>query len=200
MIGALKIGAPLGELLGLQWKDVDLVRREITIRAESAKDDETRRIPISDRLKATLDMGRHDPAGELFGLEHFVFGDEVAGRVQTTQKAWQTCVLKAHGHTPEWDRRTKKLVPSSQVVYRAIDLRFHDLRHEADSRSLEAGMSIHCIKTLLGHAPSARRTCTSTPRRFDCTKRCSVSTRSASPSGNRPASSNRQRSRAKDRR
>jgi integrase len=35
---------------------------------------------------------------------------------------------------------------------RAIDLHFHDLRHEAGSRWLEAGMPLHHIKELLGHA------------------------------------------------
>jgi len=33
-----------------------------------------------------------------------------------------------------------------------IDLHFHDLRHEAGSRWLEAGMPLHHIKELLGHA------------------------------------------------
>jgi hypothetical protein len=35
---------------------------------------------------------------------------------------------------------------------RAIDLRFHDLRHEAGSRWLEGGWPIHHVKEMLGHA------------------------------------------------
>ena len=152
IIGALEIGARLGELLSLQWKDVDLSRCEITIRAENAKDAENRHIPISARLGAVLEMGRHDPAGVPFGPEDHVFGDEVGGRLGSTQKSWQTAILKANGHTPQWHPRTKKLQPESQAIYQAVDLRFHDLRHEAGSRWLEAGMSIHHVKALLGHA------------------------------------------------
>ncbi len=38
------------------------------------------------------------------------------------------------------------------MAYQAIDLHFHDLRHEAGSRWLEAGMPLHHVKELLGHA------------------------------------------------
>ena len=152
ILGALESGARLGELLSLLWKDVDLARREITIRATNAKNKENRHIPISTRLGAVLEMGRFDPAGVPFGPEDHVFGDEVGRRLRTTQKAWQTAILKANGHTPQWHPRTKRLQPESQAVYQAVDLRFHDLRHEAGSRWLEAGMSIHHVKALLGHA------------------------------------------------
>ena len=152
LIAALESGARLGELLSLLWKDVDLTRGEITVRAPNAKDRENRHIPISIRLRGILEMARHDPAGEEFGPEHYVFGDEVGRKLLSTTKAWQTTVLKANGHTPQWDYRTKKLKPESQAVYRKIDLKFHDLRHEAGSRWLEAGMSIHHVKALLGHA------------------------------------------------
>ncbi len=43
-------------------------------------------------------------------------------------------------------------MPESREIYRRVDLHFHDLRHEAASRWLEAGMSLHHIKALLGHA------------------------------------------------
>jgi integrase len=39
-----------GEILSLQWRDVDLAAREITIRAEKAKTRRARRLPISSRL------------------------------------------------------------------------------------------------------------------------------------------------------
>ena len=139
-------------MLSLLWKDVDLARGEVTIRAMNAKNKENRQIPISTRLRAVLEMGRYDPTGAPFGPEDHVFGDEVGRRFHTTQKAWQTAVLKANGHTPRWHPRTNKLQPGSQTIYQTVDLRFHDLRHEAGSRWLEAGMSIHHVKALLGHA------------------------------------------------
>jgi site-specific recombinase XerD len=33
-----------------------------------------------------------------------------------------------------------------------VDLHFHDLRHEAGSRFLGAGMPLHHVKEMLGHA------------------------------------------------
>jgi site-specific recombinase XerD len=35
---------------------------------------------------------------------------------------------------------------------RAINLHFHDLRHEAGSRFIEAGWPIHHVQEMLGHA------------------------------------------------
>lgn len=132
--------------------DVNLAGREIRIRASNAKDHEHRHIPISARLLAVLRMAQHDPSGHPFGNTAFVFGDEVGGRVTSPKKAWETAVLKAHGHAPRWTKGSNSLAAESQAAYRSIDLRFHDLRHEAGSRWLEAGMPLHHVKELLGHA------------------------------------------------
>jgi len=40
----------------------------------------------------------------------------------------------------------------SQQAFRAIDLTFHDLRHEAGSRLLESGWPLHHVQEMLGHA------------------------------------------------
>lgn len=71
----------------------------------------------------------------------------------------QTAVLKAHGHSPIWvwkkgnsRKGTGKLSPQSRAIYRQIDLHFHDLRHEAGSRLLEAGWPLHEVQQMLGHA------------------------------------------------
>ena len=153
IVAALETGCRLGELLGLQWRDINEEHGELTVRAENAKDGEVRRIPVSGRLRAILAMvPKHDPAGDLFGPRRFIFGDEIGERRRVTSKAWQTTVLKANGHTPQWSKGTKALLPVSQEAYRRVDLHFHDLRHEAASRWLEAGMELHHIQALLGHA------------------------------------------------
>lgn len=61
VVAAIETGCWQGELLALLWLDVDLDQKEVTIRAENAKDDEYRHIPISRRLHAVLEMARHDP-------------------------------------------------------------------------------------------------------------------------------------------
>ena len=152
VVAAVETGCRQGELLSLQWRDVDLAGREIRIQASNAKDDEHRHIPISARLLAVLEMAQHGPAGHRFGATAFVFGDDVGGRVTTPKKAWETAVLKAHGHTPRWTKGSNSLAPESQAAYRSVDLHFHDLRHEAGSRWLEAGVPLHHVQELLGHA------------------------------------------------
>ncbi|MEP6918433.1 MAG: tyrosine-type recombinase/integrase [Acidobacteriota bacterium] len=49
---------------------------------------------------------------------------------------------------------------TSRAVLQAINLHFRDLRHEAGSRWLEAGMPLHHVEDRLGHAKRARLTLT----------------------------------------
>ena len=99
VVAALENGCRQGELLSLRWKHIDLERNEFTVTAENAKSRTTRHIPISRRLRAVLEMARHDPAGHPHGPDAYAFGDAVGRRVASPQKAWQVCVLKAHGST-----------------------------------------------------------------------------------------------------
>src|SRR5437016_4650478 len=50
IIALLDTACRLGELLSLQWRDVNLERRELTIRALNAKTREARILPLSSRL------------------------------------------------------------------------------------------------------------------------------------------------------
>ncbi len=75
IIAMLETACRPGEVLSLQWRDVSLDRSELVIQAEKAKTRSARIIPISSRLKGVLEMRRHDPAGEPFAPEAYVFGD-----------------------------------------------------------------------------------------------------------------------------
>jgi integrase len=75
-----------------------------------------------------------------------VIGDQV----KNPKKTWETAVLKAHGHTPTWKGTT--LDADSRARYRAVDLHFHDLRHEGASRLLDQGWPLHHVQAMLGHA------------------------------------------------
>ena len=59
-------------------------------------------------------------------------------------------MLKAHGQTPTWKGTT--LDAASRATLRTINLRFHDLRHEAGSRLLDQGWPLHHVQAMLGHA------------------------------------------------
>jgi integrase len=85
--------------------------------------------------------------------------DRSAGRQRQTRR--QTAVLRGHGHKPAWiwkkktgpnDKGSSRLSPESEAAYRAINLHFHDLRHEGGSRLLEAGWPVHYVQHMLGHA------------------------------------------------
>ncbi len=150
IVAALESCCRKGELLWLTWRDVNLDRREMMIRAERTKTRTGRVLPLSARLVAVLTHAATDPAGHPFGPDRFVFGDAIGRRVRDVKRAWETCVLKAHGHMPTW--RRNDLSPESRQAYDAIDLHFHDLRHEAGSRLLEAGWPLHTVAHMLGHA------------------------------------------------
>lgn len=44
----------------------------------------------------------------------------------------------------------------TRAQLRSINLRMHDLRHEAGSRLIEAGWPVHHVKEMLGHASLAQ--------------------------------------------
>jgi integrase len=119
---------------------VNLARGELTIRADKAKDGDMRVLPISARLAAVLKMAQTDPSGKNYQPDAYVFG-AVGLQLGSIKRAWETCVLKAHGYEPAWSKGT--LVPASRAALATIDLHFHDLRHEGASRLLEAGWPIH---------------------------------------------------------
>lgn len=161
IVAALETCARQGELLTLQWGDVSLERGEIVLRAEHTKDRENRILPISNRLRQVLEMRRDNPAGTPFPSSAHVFGDEIGRRVAKVRRAWQTTLLRAHGLKPAWiwkkktgpnDKGSTRLSPESEAAYRAIDLHFHDLRHEGGSRLIEAGWPVHYVQHMLGHA------------------------------------------------
>ena len=130
IIAAVETGCRRGELLSLQWTDVSLQANTITIRAEKAKDGDRRVLPVSQRLKGVLEMVRHDPEGKEHSPAAFVFGDAIGGRIADPKKAWVKACTAAG----------------------IINLHFHDLRHEAGSRLLEAGWPLHHVQEMLGHA------------------------------------------------
>jgi integrase len=153
IIAALESGVRIGELLELRWRHVDLARRQMTIEDCKDPDDvQTRLVPLSDRLlpvlqsrqRCTIDEARFPPSA-------FVFGTPIGERIGSILTGWENAVLTAHGHRVERDKRTKNLSAACRAAYASIDLVFHDLRHEAASRWLEAGWRLDLIQAMLGH-------------------------------------------------
>jgi integrase len=159
---AIETGCRRGELLTLQWYQVRFTpKAELFFPAEKTKTQVDRTVPISARLLAILEMRRHDPAGDEHPGTAYVFGNAVGEPVKSIKRAWERVVLLAHGYRAEYvvkpqdgaakAVRTAALTAESRARLRAIDLHFHDLRREAGSRWLDAGVPLHRIRAWLGH-------------------------------------------------
>ena len=123
IIAALETCCRQGELLSLQWGQVKWERNELHFPADKTKARRERFIPISQRLKALLEMRRHSP-------DAYVFGNEIGERIGSVKTAWRATCRRAG----------------------IDDLNFHDLRREAGSRLLEGGMPEHYVQRFIDHA------------------------------------------------
>jgi integrase len=144
-------GLPKGKLLSLQWRDVyvdDRGRfRWLVLQPSKTKTQEPRVVPIGLRLAAVLEMARHDPFGDEFGPDAYLFGNELGERIVSVKTAWRSACENAG----------------------IVDLRFHDLRREFACRLLESRAELHDVRDFLGHAniTTTSRYRKSTPLRLE---------------------------------
>ena len=155
IVAALETGMRKDEILSLHWKQVRWLQNELHLPGGKTKTKKPRQIPISPELRKVLERRQHGKTAEpnsqtfTFGQDHCVFGNEAGGRIKNVKTAWETAVLKAHGVKPE--RTRGRLSAACRTKLAEIDLNFHDLRHEAGSRKLEAGWPLHAVSAWLGH-------------------------------------------------
>ncbi len=132
---ALNTGMRRGELLGLQWRNVNFEANTITLAGEQdvaggggTKSGKTRHIPMSKAAREALEAWRDQqtdiwPAG-------FVFPGP-GGKRMTSLKTAFTRVLKDAG---------------------IKDFRFHDCRHHFCSMLVQRGVPLAKVKELAGHS------------------------------------------------
>ncbi len=144
IVAMLETACRPGEILSLQWADVNLERGELTIRAAKSKTRTERTLPISARLRAVLEMRRTDPTGEEHGPDAYVFGDELGREVKTVRDEWE----------------------KAREAAGLGDFHLADLRHEAASRFEEFGMPTLYVSQFLGHT-----NLTTTTRYLNSTRR-----------------------------
>jgi len=125
LICALATGMRLGEIIKLQWPDIDFARREINILSTNTKRLTARSVPITEplmnELKRLYDLRPDD--GSVFGISSNV------------------------------KRSFKKACELAGIKHGGIDgLTFHCLRHTAGTRMIKQGMSLAEAARILGHS------------------------------------------------
>src|SRR5882672_704779 len=163
IVGAIESGARKGELLALQWGDLDLaappavgIARITAVEKGARKTRKPRMVPVSLRWRAVLLRRRINAlTGQPFHDTAYVYGNEVGERV-TQLASWEPAVVRAQGQTPEL-LAGGNLSDASVAVYKAAALHFHDLRREGASRWLETERyTLREIQELLGHTTIAQ--------------------------------------------
>jgi integrase len=133
VIAVLETACRVGELLNLQWRQIRWDQNEIYLPGPAVKSQRDRFVPMSQRLRAAIEMLRHGPDGQEFGPDAFVFGTETGKRIKSVKTAWRLACGRA-----------------------GIEgLSIHDLRREAASSLHESEMPLAYVSQFLGHAQLA---------------------------------------------
>lgn len=125
---ALNTGLRRGELFSLEWENVNLATKMLTVTAGNAKSRKARHIPLNAEALKILKRWKKQGDGE--GL---VFPGAAGERMTNINKSWDGLVTEA----------------------KLPDFRFHDLRHDFASKLVMAGVDLNTVRELLGHADIA---------------------------------------------
>jgi integrase len=167
---AIETGARYGTIRTLQWSNVDFENRCLKWGKDKTAAGTGRVIPLSQRAVAALSFwATHFPDRE---PEHYVFPAERygAGGDQFSAKAYHVAPTKPIGSIKEaWEAaklRAAKILKDidpedadKDSVHQAgkvkpLSCRFHDLRHTAVSRMLNAGVPIAKVAKIAGWSPA----------------------------------------------
>ena len=121
VLNALHTGMRRGELLALQWTDVDWLSGSIHVRKSKNGDD--RFVPMDSVLVSEL------RAWHRFKRSQFVFTWPNGRRVRDVRGSFQSVLSK----------------------YKIADFRFHDLRHTFASHYMMNGGDLNRLREILGH-------------------------------------------------
>jgi len=122
VITALNTGMRKGEILNLEWDNVDLKQGFILL--DKTKNGERREIPINETLRETL--------------------QSIVRRLDGRHVFYDTTTMKPFGNV------TRSFTTACKNA-KIKDFKFHDLRHTFASHLVMAGVDITTVKELLGH-------------------------------------------------
>ena len=131
LITALNTGMRRGEILSLKWEDVNFVKGFILI--ENSKSGRSRKVPMNNLVIETL---RAVPRV----AEHVFFNPETKTHIKDVKTGFKSACSRA------------KEKPDDKKDPGIVGVRFHDLRHTAASKMIEAGVDLVTVSKILGHS------------------------------------------------
>jgi integrase len=167
---AIETGARYGVIRTLQWKYVDFENRCLRWGKDKTAAGTGRVVPLSQRAVAALSFwATHFPDRE---PEHYVFpaerygagGDQFSAKayhvvpskpIGRIKEAWEAAKLRAARilmGIDEEEIKEEATLPAETV--KPLHCRFHDLRHTAVSRMLNAGVPIAKVAKIVGWSPA----------------------------------------------
>lgn len=121
----LNTGLRRGEIFNLQWADVDLIKKTLTVEGSTAKSGQTRHVQLNSESATLLEHWRAQSTSD------FVFPSPVTGgKLNNIKRSWG--LLKERADIAKF--------------------RFHDLRHTFASKLVMAGVDLYTVKELMGHS------------------------------------------------
>lgn len=131
LIVALNTGMRRSEILSLKWKNVNFPRAYIFI--EDSKSGRSRKVPMNAAVLSTI-------RAQLGDSEYVFYNPETKDHVKDVKTAFYAACRRA------------KNDPKDEKDPGIVGLRFHDLRHTAASKMIEAGVDLVTVSKILGHA------------------------------------------------
>jgi integrase len=123
---ALNSGLRRGEIFNLEWRDFDPRRKRLTVRAEAAKDSETRVVPLNEEALIVLkDWKKQQP--QATGL---IFPNKDGERLTTIKTA------------------LRKLLNDARISGAGL----HSFRHTFGTKLANSGTPLPTVRDLMGHS------------------------------------------------
>jgi integrase len=129
IVVAAYTGLRLGELMRLEWRDVDVARGQLTVR--DTKNGDTRYVPVAETVLRILDEHRASQTRDLGAIARGVFVNVKTGKpFRDFRKRYRSALRRA-----------------------GIDrhFTFHGLRHTAASHLVMSGSDLRTVGAVLGH-------------------------------------------------
>lgn len=126
VIVSLNTGLRRGELFTLQWSDVNLTEKYLTVRGSNAKSLRTRHIPLNDAVKSCLTRWKEQSERS----DGLVFPGSAGTPLDNVNTAWRAVLVDA----------------------KVAKFRWHDMRHDFASQLVMVGVDLNTVRELLGHA------------------------------------------------